>query len=414
MQGGEAIIIGGGQAGLAMSRSLMDRGIEHVVLERGRIAERWRSERWESLRMLTPRWMSRLPGWSYSGPDPDGFMTRNELIDYLSDYARSFCAPIRQGVEVKSVGREGAGYRVITTRGEMWAPNVVIATGHSDQSKVPGFAAALDPRIVQVTPNRYRRADSLPDGGVLVVGASATGVQLAAEIQASGRPVTLAVGRHTRLPRRYRGRDILAWFDAMGVFSENVDQVPNPASSRRAPSLQLVGSDDSHSIDLGTLQESGVRLVGRAVDAADRRVRFANDLSEHVAVANQRLEEQLARVDAHILEYRLNDVPAAEPVRPVPLQETPATMDLDAEGIRSVVWATGFRRSYPWLHVPVLDPEGEIRQRDGVTPAPGLYVLGQYFQTYRNSSLIDGVGRDARRVARHLEHNLARGTVAAA
>jgi putative flavoprotein involved in K+ transport len=411
----EAIVIGGGQAGLALSRILTDRDLGHVVLERGRIAERWRSERWASLRMLTPRWMSRLPGWSYRGPDPDGFMSRDELIDYLDGYARSFDAPVETGVTVTSVARDGDGYRVGTSRGDWWAPNVVLATGHCDLPRVPDLAAGLDERIEQVVPSRYRRAELLREGGVLIVGASSTGVQLAAEIQASGRPVTLAVSRHTRLPRRYRGHDIMAWFDAMGVLRQSVDEVPNVASSRRAPSLQLVGSDDHHSLDLGVLQEMGVRLAGRAVAAESGHVRFADDLEAHVALAEQRLERHLAAIDAHIRARGLEDVlPPAEPLRPVAVPAAPAELDLAAEGIRTVIWATGFRRSYPWLRVPVLDERGEIRQRNGVTPAPGLYVLGLFFQARRHSSFIDGVGADARAVARHLERRLARRAVAAA
>jgi putative flavoprotein involved in K+ transport len=409
MRSAEAIVIGGGQAGLAMSRALRDRGIQHVVLERGRVAERWRSERWESLQMLTPRWMSRLPGWTYRGADPNGYMTRDELIDYLADYARSFQAPVECGVTVTSVARDGTGYRVKTTHGDWWAPEVVIATGHCDLPVVPSFGADLDERIVQIAPARYRRAELLREGGVLIVGASSTGVQLAAEIRATGRPVTLAVSRHTRLPRRYRGHDIMAWFDSMGLLNQAADQVPNIASSRRAPSLQLVGSPDQRSIDLGTLQDLGVRLVGRASGADGPRMRFASDLAARVAVADRRMADQLASVDAHIRARGLDDMlPAAEPMQPVRVPDTPGELNLTAEGIRTVIWATGFRRSYPWLRVPVLDARGEIRQLNGVTPAPGLYVIGQFFQTRRNSSFIDGVGVDARAIARHLEHHLSR------
>jgi len=415
MKSAEAIVIGGGQAGLAMSRSLMDRGIGHVVLERGRIAERWRSERWQSLRMLTPRWMSRLPGWSYRGADPNGYMSRDEFVEYLDDYARSFDAPVETGVSVTSVARDGTGYRVRTSRGDWWAPNVVLATGHCDQPVVPGFAANLDERIMQIVPSRYRKAELLREGGVLIVGASATGVQLAAEIQATGRPVTLAVSRHTRLPRRYRGHDIMAWFDAMGVLNQSVDQVPNPASSRRAPSLQLIGTPDHRSVDLGTLQDMGIRLTGRAVAVEGSRMRFAGDLGRYVAMAEDRMAQQLAGVDEHIRARGLDGaLPAAEPIAPVRVPETPAELDLAAEGIRTVIWATGFRRSYPWLQVPVLDPRGEIRQRGGVTPAPGLYVLGGFFQTRRNSSFIDGVGIDARSVARYMERHMIRRSFAAA
>lgn len=415
MKSAQAIVIGGGQAGLAMSRSLKDRGIGHVVLERGRIAERWRSERWQSLRMLTPRWMSRLPGWSYRGDDPNGYMSRDELVDYLDAYARSFDAPVETGVSVTGIARDGTGYRVRTSRGDWWAPSVVLATGHCDQPDVPAFAAKLDPRVVQIVPSRYRKAELLREGGVLIVGASATGVQLAAEIQETGRPVTLAVGRHTRLPRRYRGHDIMAWFDAMGVLNQTVDQVPNPVSSRRAPSLQLIGTPDHRSVDLGSLQQLGVRLTGRVAGVDGSRLRFADDLGRLVATAEARMAQQLAGVDDHIRVRGLDaSLPEAEPMAPIRVPDAPAGLDLAAEGIRTVIWATGFSRSYPWLQVPVLDANGEIRQRNGVTPAPGLYVLGGFFQTRRNSSFIDGVGVDARAIARHVERHMARRTSAAA
>ena len=260
----EAVVIGGGQAGLAMSRCLSDLGVEHVVLERGRVAERWRSERWDSLRLLTPNWQSRLPGFRYQGPDPDGYMRMPEVVDYLERYARSFAAPVEAGTTVLSVEPAGTGYRVATDRGSWEAPSVVVATGHCDTPLVPGLARQFSDRVTQVVPTRYRDPGQLPQGGVLVVGASASGVQLAHEIHASGRPVTLAVGRHTRLPRVYRGRDILWWLDAMGIFDESVADVFDLAISRGQPSLQLVGRPDHATLDLPELQERGVRLVGRA------------------------------------------------------------------------------------------------------------------------------------------------------
>src|SRR5512143_1279317 len=250
----EAVVIGGGQAGLAMSHCLAGSGVDHVVLERGRVAERWRSERWESLRLLTPNWQTRLPGFRYQGPDPDGYMRVAEVVGFLERYARSFAAPVEEGTSVLSVAPAGGGYRVVTDRGTWEAPCVVIATGHCDTPLVPAFAPSLAGDVVQLVPSRYRHPGQLPAGGVLVVGASASGVQLADEIHASGRPVTLAVGRHTRLPRVYRGRDILWWLDAMGVFDESADDVYDLKVSRDQPSLQLVGRPDRATLDLPVLQ----------------------------------------------------------------------------------------------------------------------------------------------------------------
>jgi putative flavoprotein involved in K+ transport len=404
----DVVVVGGGQAGLAMSRCLVERGVEHVVLERGRIAERWRSERWDSLRLLTPRWQARLPGWSYRGPEPDGFMTRGEVIGFLAAYARSFGAPVRGGVTVTAVEREGDGFRVETDAGAWSAAAVVVATGHCDLPLVPAMAAGLPPDVLQVVPSRYRSPRQLPPGGVLVVGASATGVQLAAELQRSGRPVTLAVGRHTRLPRRYRGRDIQWWLDRTGILDEAADAVADLEAARRQPSLQLVGRDDGRTLDLGTLRDAGVRLAGRAVAVDRARVRFAGDLARSVADAEARLARLLRRIDGFVERGALAGAPPPEPPRPLRLPAGPAALDLRAEGIRTVLWATGYRRSYPWLRVPVLDGRGEIRHDGGITPVPGLYVLGLQFLRRRKSSFLDGVGADARDLAEHLAGRLAR------
>jgi len=400
----EAIVIGGGQAGLAMSRCLAESGVDHVVLERGRVAERWRSERWDSLRLLTPNWQTRLPGFRYRGPDPDGYMQMGEVVDFLERYARSFAAPVEEGTTVLAVEPADGGYRVATDRGDWTAPSVVVATGHCDTPVVPAFAGGLPDDVVQVVPTRYRNPGHLPAGGVLVVGASASGVQLADEIHASGRPVTLAVGRHTRLPRVYRGRDILWWLDAMGVFDESVEDVFDPKISRSQPSLQLVGRPDRATLDLPALRERGVRLVGRAAGAEDGRVFFADDLVAYTTAADSRLARLVQRMDIFAARTGLDaEVGPPEPFSPFLWpDEAPTEIDLRAEGIRSVVWATGFRRLYPWLKVPVLDERGEIRHTGGVTPFPGLYVIGLYFLRRRKSSFIDGVGGDAMELAAHL------------
>ena len=398
------IVIGAGQAGLAISRCLRDRAVEHVVLERGRVAERWRSERWDSLRLLTPNWQSRLPGYRYTGPDPDAYMGMPELVGYLEGYARSFGAPVEENETVVAVEPAAPGYRVVTHRAVWEAANVVIATGYCDVPDVPPLAAQLPPDVVQLVPTRYRNPGELPQGGVLVVGASASGVQLADEIHASGRPVTLAVGRHMRLPRLYRGRDILWWLDAMGVFDETGEDVFDLEISRRQPSLQLVGRPDRATLDLPLLERRGVRLVGRLVGVSGAVLSLADDLVAHTAAADARLARLLQRIDGYAaasgLDREAGPAPAFEPfVWPAP---APTTIDLRAEGIRSVVWATGFRRQYPWLKLPVLDARGELRHAGGVTPAPGLYVLGLNFQKRRKSTFIDGVGDDARALADHI------------
>lgn len=404
MKRADALIIGAGQAGLAMSFCLGRLGIDHVVIERGRIAERWRSERWDSLRLLTPNWMSRLPGWTWRGDDPDGFMTMPEVIEHLAGYARHAAAPVETGTAVHAVGRDGAGFLVETSRGRWLARSVVIATGACQEPLVPPMAAALPGDIHQTTPSAYRNPSMLPPGGVLVVGAAASGVQIADELRRAGRRVVLSVGSHIRLPRLHRGRDILWWMDRAGLLDESAEAVADLGRARRQPSLQLVGRPDRRSIDLGSLQALGVRLVGRAVAAEGSVMRFADDLADTVGAAQRKLERLLARIDrTH-----------ADPPRPLVLAPAAPSLDLRRQGIGTVLWATGHRRDYGWLRVPVLDPSGEIVHRGGITPAAGLYVLGLRFLRTRKSSFIDGVGQDAVALSQALHDHLARNRAAAA
>jgi putative flavoprotein involved in K+ transport len=402
----DTVIIGGGQAGLAMSRCLSDRGIEHVVLERGRLAERWRSERWDSLRLLTPNWQSRLPGWHYRGADPNGFMTCAELVRYFERYAHSFSAPLQCETTVLSVRSHLDGYRVETDQGSWQTDHVVIATGHAGIPFVPTMARDLDSDIHQLVPSYYRNPSQLPDGGVLVVGASASGLQLADEIHRSGREVTLAVGRHTRLPRHYRGRDIMHWLDVLGTLDERAHAMRNLAASRNQPSLQLVGRPDHSSLDLPILERAGVRLVGRTRDACGHQMRFARDLPLTTAAADAKLNRILTRIDRFATRAGLK-LPEAERPSAFTAPAAAEALDLRDMGIRTVLWATGFRRRYPWLKVPVFDSRGEIRQHGGITPAPGIYTLGLMFMRRRNSYFIDGVGQDAQELADTIAARLA-------
>lgn len=414
MQRTHTLVIGGGQAGLAMSRCLSDRGIDHIVLERGRIGERWRSERWDSLRMLTPRWQSRLPGLRYEHDDLEGYMTMPEVTRLLEYYAASFGAPVETRSAVCSVESLGGTFLVRTTRRDWLANNVVIATGHCDVPFVPEFAAQLPPEVKQVTATSYRRPGDLPDGKVLVVGASASGVQLAEEIHASGRPVTLAVGKHTRLPRSYRGRDIMWWLDAMGVLDAPIESVDDPSVWRRRPSLQLVGRRGSR-IDLDGLADMGVRVLGRASMASGARLRFAGDLARTTAAADAKLARLLGRIDDFVDLWGLERlVDAPEPPAPIELKASAVDLDLNREQIATVVWATGFRRLYPWLRVPVLDHTGEVVHSGGVTAVPGLYVVGLQFLRRRSSSFLDGVGKDADALAEHIAVHRRSGSRAAA
>lgn len=398
----QAVVVGGGHAGLAISRCLQLRGVSHVVLERGRVAERWRSERWDSLRLLTPNWQLRLPGWHYQGDAPDGFLHAGELVAVLEHYRRDFGLPVCTGATVEKVVREGRGFRVQASDASWSTEGVVIATGHCDIPFVPPFADRLAPGITQVVAPRYRNPAQLPAGGVLVVGACASGIQIAEELSDAGRRVILAVGRHRRRPRRYRGRDILWWGEAMGLFRAAGD----PRREREFPAPQLVGSDDHRSLDLGVLQERGVRLAGRVVAIDGQRVVFGDNLDRDVARAEREMVEHLAAIDAYADDHGLGgtrEVPA--PLRPLP---SPGAVDLDAEGVATVVWATGYRRAYPWLRLDLVDQRGELRHRQGVTEMPGVYVIGLRRQRQNNSNFIDGVADDAVFLADHLAAYLAR------
>jgi putative flavoprotein involved in K+ transport len=409
----ETLVVGAGQAGLAVSRCLAGQDADHVVVERGRIAERWRTARWESLRLLTPNWMSRLPAWSYLGPDPDGYMAAPELVSYLEDYAGSFTAPVHENTTVELVEASGGALRVVTDQRTWLARNVVVATGTENRAYVPPVASGIDRRIHQLTAGRYRGPDQVPGGGVLVVGASASGVQIADQLRRAGRPVVISVGRHARVPRRYRGRDILWWMDRAAVLGHTIDQVHDARSARRAPSLQLSGCSD-HPVGLDALAAGGVRLAGRLVAADGRRLRFADDLPATIAAAQARMERLLGTIDGYLAHRGGEGAGPADPPAPFTAAAGPLQLDLRQAGISTVIWATGYQPAYPWLRVPVLDRHGEIAHHRGVTSIPGLYVLGLKFLYRRNSTFVDGVGGDARFVAAHLMRRMTARALAAA
>jgi putative flavoprotein involved in K+ transport len=399
----DSLVIGAGPAGLAMSRCLTDAGVDHVVVERGRLGERWRTERWDSVRLLSPNWATRLPSWSYGGDDPSGYMTAAELVDHLQGYADSFDAPVHEHTTVRHVRRTNDGFTVRTDDALWRSDNVVIATGWCDRPRVPPVAAALPSDVTQLTPSTYRNPAQVPDGGVLVVGASASGVQIADELARAGRDVVLAVGHHNRLPRHYRGRDIWCWLDRLGTFAQTIDDVARPSQARVEGSLQLVGHPDHRHVDLPALRRTGVRLAGRLLGVDGHHVRFAPDLALTTAVAEGRMARVLAQIDRYItLHGRGGEPPDAEPVARLDGAGGLDHLCLPRDRIRTVLWATGFTRQYPWLQVPVLDGAGEIRQRRGMTPVPGLYVLGQRFQHRRDSNFIDGVRHDATHVAHQI------------
>jgi putative flavoprotein involved in K+ transport len=401
------IIIGAGHAGLAMSRCLTERSIDHVVLERGEVAHTWRTERWDSLRLLTPNWQSRLPGFRYQGDSPDGYRTMPEVISFIEDYARAIAAPVRTHTTVTSVCRGGNGYVVRTDRGDWQCRTVVLASGACNIARVPAFANQVPPSTMCLTAQQYRNPDQLPDGGVLVAGASASGTQIACEIQRSGRPVTLAVGEHIRAPRLYRGRDLEWWMDAAGVLDERYDEIDDIARARKVPSLQLAGTSDRSTLDLNALSDLGVTLVGRFAGLADGKAQFAGSLRNMCAMSDLKMARLLDTIDAWARDHDLDgevEPPHRLPPTRVP-DEPPLMMNLAnffKSNIRTIIWATGYRPDYRWLEVPVLDHKGMIRHDGGITSSPGLYLMGAPFMRRRKSTLIDGAGDDARELSGHL------------
>ncbi len=394
-----AVVVGAGHAGLAVSRCLAASSIDHVVIERGEVAHSWRTERWDSLRLLTPNWQARVPGLAYDGDDPDGFMDVAEVVAFLERYARLVDPPLETRTTVGSVRPNGAGYEVVTDRGVWRSATVVLASGGCNLPKVPPFAAALPRSVESVTPMDYRRPAALPSGGVLVVGASATGVQIADEVHRSGRPVTLAVGEHVRMPRTYRGKDILWWMDRTGLHDERYDEVDDIVRARRVPAPQLVGTPERATLDLNALTGQGVRLVGRLAGFTGGRAQFSGSLRHKCTLADLKLGRLLDTIDEWIAEHGLDgEVEPAHRFAPTRVEESPPlVLDLAGEGIGTVIWATGFEPDHSWLHVPVLDRRGRLRHDGGVVcGAPGLYRIGLNFLRRRKSSFIHGAGDDAR------------------
>ena len=397
------VIIGAGHCGLAMSHCLTARSIDHVVLERAEVANSWRTQRWDSLRLLTPNWMTRLPGYEYRGADPDGYLSAREVAAMLEDYAGASAAPVLTGTTVTSVRAAGGGFVVRTDQGVWRAPTVVLACGGATVPAVPELARLVPAGITSVTPAGYRSPGELPPGGVLVVGASASGVQLADELHRSGRPVTLAIGEHVRMPRTYRGRDILWWMDAAGLLDQRYDEVDDLVRARNVPSMQLVGSP-GRTVDLNALSSAGVRLAGRLAGIQDGVAQFSGSLPNVCALADLKLGRLLNTIDAWA--GAAGERAAGERFAPTAVSSPPLSLDLRSGEISTIVWATGYQPDLSWLHVPVLDRRGRIVHDGGVTACPGLYLIGMPFLRRRKSSLIDGAADDAADLTTHLAGHL--------
>jgi putative flavoprotein involved in K+ transport len=403
----EVVIVGGGQAGLALSYYLTEQGRDHVILEQGQIAESWRTRRWDSLRLIAPNWSLRLPGFTYPGDDPDGFMGKDEVASHIETYARSFAAPVREGVRVSTVERDAADARfLVHTEADLYqAAQVVIATGALQRPRVPTWARELPTSITQVIPYEYRNPRQLPPGAVLVVGSGQTGCQIAEELVRAGRPVFLAMSRSWWLPRRYRGRDVSAWLRLLGWFDRSVDALP-PGARTGMANPQLTGGDGGHDLSAHTLARQGVWLLGRLQSIQNGKAILATDLAATVTWGDAQARTVLHDIDELIGQQGLDmpaeewprDLTAAEPLT----QEAAEELDLAAAGVSTVIWATGYRPDLSWVRLPFLDAEGYPIQRRGVTAVPGLYILGLDWLHTAKSGLFAGIGEDAAYLAEQM------------
>lgn len=396
------VVVGAGPGGLAMSYHLTGAGVDHVLLERGEVAHSWRTERWDSLRLLTPNWMTALPGARYEGDDVDGYMTAAETVAMLEEYRRSFDPPLHTGTTVEATCHTGTGFDVRTSEGTWRCDAVVAATGGSSEPRVPAFASDLPRAVQQLTSLSYRRPAQIDDrGGVLVVGASASGVQIADELRRTGHDVTISVGEHVRLPRSYRGWDIYRWLDWIGQLDERSNEVEDLQRARRHASVQVVGSDDGREVDLPSLQGLGIQLVGRLMAIRGTTAFCSGGLGSLVANADLKQARLLRRIDEWIHEHGMADLvgPAIEP-RPTVLTQVPTELDL--RGFATVIWATGFAPAYDWLDPRAFGRRSRVDHDGGVASMPGLYLLGLPFLRRRRSNLIAGLGFDGAELCQHL------------
>jgi putative flavoprotein involved in K+ transport len=398
----DALVVGGGQAGLAMSEHLSSCGVPHVVLERHRIAERWRSERWDSLVANGPAWHDRFPGMEFPDTDPDAFVHKERIADYFVAYAEQIAAPIRCGVEVKEVRRNvgRSGFRVETSAGVIDANYVVAATGPFQRPVIPGLVPE-QAGLMQIHSNAYRNPGQLPQGAVLVVGAGSSGVQIADELQRAGRRVYLSVGPHDRPPRAYRGRDFVWWLGVLGKWD---GEAKNPGKGH--VTISVSGARGGQTVDFRRLAAEGMTLVGLTESFKDGVVTFAQDLADNIAQGDANYLSVLDEADAFVARNGLDLPlePEARKIGPDPqcMTDPIRTLNLAEVGITSIIWATGFTVDFSWLKVDALDEAGKPKHRRGISTEPGIYFLGLPLQSGRGSSFIWGVWHDAKFLADHI------------
>jgi len=391
----DVAVIGAGQAGLATSYHLTQRGIEHVVLDRGRVAESWRTKRWDSFALNAPSWTFQLPGYAYSGPEPDAFMLRDELVDEFTDYAQRINAPVEEGVDVLKVSRDDSGYRLETSSGEIAARAVVAATGAYQRRNRPETGLAKD--ILQLNTDEFRNSAGLPSGGVLIIGSGQSGCQVAEDLHDNGREVWLAAGTCGWIPRRYRGKDNVRWRWDAGVFDDTVEKVGH-ALRLACPAIQT-GVENGRDLNLAILKEEGINLTGRFVAADGYSVKLADDLQSNATGSDQANIAFRKRIDDFIAESG-RDAPDPEPFEPAgDFSGAPTQLNLRDLDINTVIWGTGFRLDFSWIDLDLETVDGYPRQTQGVSPHEGMYFMGLQLMHTRKSGLIFGVGEDAEHIS---------------
>ena len=396
MERHETVIIGGGQAGLAMSHHLSERGREHLLIERDRLGGRWHSERWDSLHYQFPNWSLRLPGHSYAGDDPEGFSHYSAVVDFLAGYAEKVEPNAKVGVDVLSVRRDDEGFILETNEGAIQTANVVVATGAFPSPRIPYFASRIAPPIVQLHSADYRSPEQMPPGAVLVVGSGSSGGQIAEELHRAGRRVLLSVSHHRRVPRRFLGKDMLWWFFELGWMDRPIDSFPD---RKPPPAILLSGIDGGHDLDVRRFGAEGMTLLGRVLDADGTNLTLADDVSEMLAGADEACETFLraAGERARTLGFEVEDHEPSE--RSFEPQSTGTSVDLADLGVTSIIWCTGYRPAFEWIDIPVFDGAGAPIQKRGRTDCPGLYFLGLHWMHSFKSGALFGVGDDAGHLA---------------
>jgi len=399
----DVAIIGAGQAGLATSWYLTQAGVEHVVLESARVAETWRSRRWDSFCLVTPNWGVLLPGAVYSGPDPDGFMSRNELIQYFESWAASFKAPIQGRSHVSNLEADPSGrFKLSVGSGDLLARTVVVASGAYQRAHQPPGADALPKTLNRVLAEDYRSPGALTPGNVLIIGSGQTGCQLAEELHETGRKVFLACGRCTWFPRRVEGRDIIYWAIESGFMDRTPDMLPSPAA-RLLGNPQTTGHGGGHDLNYRTLHAMGVELMGRYMGSDGSKIQFADDLGDSVDFGDFLFGFFKKWVENYC---STQSIQAPELAIPQPMRiETRTELDIAKEGITTVIWTTGYRPDYGWVKFPIFDDMGFPIQTDGATQIPGLYFMGVHWMRKGKSAILYGVGEDAEIVARNIVEN---------